>query len=93
MNLFGQFETSSQSQKKLRPIIATNESVEVIRSLAFELKYSEEITMFMLTLPVLFALITLLVTLIIDCKRRLLAESVLAKLGDTVMLTFCRAVT
>jgi hypothetical protein len=33
--------------------MATNESVEVISSLALELKYSEEITMLMFTLPVL----------------------------------------
>lgn len=65
----------------------TNESVEVIRSLAFELKYSEEITMFMFNLAVVFVLL-------IVCKRRLLlAERVLMKAGVTVMLTFCRAVT
>ena len=52
MNLFGHFDTlsPSQIQKKYRLTMETNESVEVISSLALEVKYSEEITMFMLTL-------------------------------------------
>lgn len=67
MNLFGHFASSSsaQAQKKKRPMITTNESVEVIRCLALEVKYSEEITMFMFTLFVLFGTTV--------CKRRSLS--------------------
>jgi len=75
--------------------MATNESVEVISSLALELKYSEEITMFMFTLPVLLGdkAIELLAAAVY--KKRLLLEiyNSSMKLGVTVMLTFCRAVT
>ncbi len=75
--------------------MATNETVEVISSLALELKYSEEITMLMFTLPVLFGdkAIILLATAVY--KKRLLLEinNCSMKLGVTVMLTFCRAVT
>ena len=75
--------------------MATNETVEVISSLALELKYSEEITMLMFTLPVLLGdkAIVLLATAVY--KKRLLLEinNCSMKLGVTVMLTFCRAVT
>ena len=75
--------------------MATNESVEVISSLALELKYSEEITMFMFTLPVLFGYKAMVLLATAVCKKRLLLEiyNCSMKLGVTVMLTFCRAVT
>jgi hypothetical protein len=75
--------------------MATNESVEVISSLALELKYSEEITMFMFTLPVLLGDKAFVLLLIGVYKKRLLLEiyNSSMKLGVTVMLTSCRAVT
>lgn len=70
MNLFGHFDTSSPSQiqKKYRLTMATNESVEVISSFALEVKYSEEITIFMLTFGYVMAAVVLTTAV---CKRRL----------------------
>lgn len=88
MNLFGHSLADPPHQKNVRPMMATNESVEVIRSLALELKYSEEITMFMLTLLVVMVELR-------DCKVRmvLVLLIVLMKLEETVMGMFSRAVT
>ena len=93
MNLFGHLDTSSPSQiqKKYRLTMATNESVEVISSLALEVKYSEEITIFMLTFGYVLTAVVLTTAV---CKRRLFqVYKDSKKLGVTVMLTFCRAVT
>jgi hypothetical protein len=70
MNLFGHFDTfsPSQIQNKYRLTMATNESVEVISSLALEVKYSEEITIFMLTFGYVMAAVVLTTAV---CKRRL----------------------
>ena len=75
--------------------MATNERVEVISSLALELKYSEEITMLMFTLPVLLGDKAIVLLAPAVYKKRMLLEIISSsmKLGVTVMLTFCRAVT
>ncbi len=63
--------------------------------MALELKYSEEITMLMFTLPVLLGEKATVLLAPAVYKKRMLLEIINSsmKLGVTVMLTFCRAVT
>ncbi len=72
----------------MRLIMATSERVELIRSLALEVKYSEEITIFMDTLPVLLVELR-------DYKVRGLPSmlKVFRKLVETVIGTLSKAVT